>query len=75
MLRSTLLLLMLALPQPSAVPPSQAAPAEDAPGFTADGQLKFPAKYREWVFLSSGIDMSYNPKAAAASHSMFDTCS
>jgi len=72
MLRSTLLLLMLALPQPSAVPPSQAAPAEDAPGLRADGQLKFPAKYREWVFLSSGIDMSYNPKAAAPSHSMFD---
>ena len=72
MLRSTLLLLMLALPQPSAVPPSHAAAAEDAPGYTADGQLKFPAKYREWVFLSSGIDMSYNPKAAAASHSMFD---
>jgi hypothetical protein len=72
MLRSTFLLLMLALPQPSAVPPSHAAAAEDAPGYTADGQLKFPAKYREWVFLTSGIDMSYSPNATAASHSMFD---
>ena len=72
MLRPTLLLLMLVLPQPSAVPPSHAATAEDAPSYTADGQLKFPEKYREWVFLTSGIDMSYNPTAAAASHSMFD---
>ena len=32
-----------------------------------------PANYREWVFLSSGIDMSYSPQAAAMpDHSMFD---
>ena len=70
MLRASLLLLALALPQPSA--PSPAPAPDDVPGYTADSQLKFPAKYREWVFLTSGIDMSYNPQAAAASHSMFD---
>jgi Cytochrome P460 len=70
MLRSSLLLLTLALPQPSALSPAHAP--DDAPSYTADSQLKFPAKYREWVFLTSGIDMSYNPQAAAASHSMFD---
>ncbi|MCU1222272.1 MAG: hypothetical protein JWQ42_365 [Edaphobacter sp.] len=72
MLRPTLLLLMLVLPRPSAAPPAPVAPSDDAPSYTADGQLKFPKKYREWVFLTSGIDMSYNPKATAASHSMFD---
>lgn len=45
---------------------------EDGPSYTADGQLKLPAGYREWVYLTSGLDMSYNPKAGAAAHSMFD---
>ncbi len=40
--------------------------------YTADGQLKFPEDYREWVFLSSGLDMSYNPKATTPTHSMFN---
>lgn len=41
--------------------------------FTADGQLVFPANYREWIYLSSGIDMSYFRNGAATGHSMFDT--
>jgi hypothetical protein len=40
--------------------------------FTADGSLERPADYREWIYLSSGIDMSYNEAAAATGHSMFD---
>lgn len=35
------------------------------------GDLLLPANYREWIFLSSGIDMVYGPRAAM-SHSMFD---
>ncbi len=42
------------------------------PQYTADGRLEPPADYREWIFLSSGIDMSYNPRAMAMNHSMFD---
>ena len=42
------------------------------PTYTADGQLLFPAKYREWIYLSSGVDMSYSPNAMAMGHSMFD---
>jgi len=42
------------------------------PSYTADGQLKMPERYREWVFLTSGLDMSYSPGAATAGHSMFD---
>ncbi len=40
--------------------------------YTSDGQLKLPEHYREWVYLTSGFDMSYNPTAQAASHHMFD---
>src|SRR5207248_4256286 len=42
------------------------------PHYTADGRMEAPADYREWVFLSSGVDMSYNPRAMAMDHSMFD---
>lgn len=34
-----------------------------APAYTADGKLVLPADYREWVFLSSGLGMSYSEKA------------
>jgi hypothetical protein len=37
--------------------------AEDV-RFTADNQLIRPANYREWVFLSSGLGMTYGPNAA-----------
>jgi hypothetical protein len=43
-----------------------------APAYTADGKLIQPADYREWVYLSSGLDMSYNPKAMASPSPMFD---
>src|SRR5581483_8986668 len=41
------------------------------PEYTGDGQLRLPANYRQWVYLSSGFDMSYNP-AAKAGHDVFD---
>ena len=45
--------------------------APDAgPAYTSDGKLKYPESYREWVFLSSGLDMSYSDRGAG--HSMFD---
>jgi hypothetical protein len=34
------------------------------PEYTGDAQLKFPEHYREWVYLSSGLDMSYTAKTA-----------
>jgi hypothetical protein len=40
--------------------------------FTADGRLPFPEQYREWIYLSSGIDMSYREQAGGMGHSMFD---
>jgi Cytochrome P460 len=47
-------------------------PASLEPAYTADGKLKLPASYREWIYLSSGLDMSYSEKADMQDHSMFD---
>jgi hypothetical protein len=41
------------------------------PAYTGDSRLRFPAHYREWVFLSSGFDMSYTPDMQM-DHHMFD---
>jgi hypothetical protein len=40
--------------------------SSDAPQFTPDGQLRFPQGYREWIFLSSGLGMTYGPLGAQA---------
>jgi hypothetical protein len=42
------------------------------PTYTADGRLEFPAKYREWIYLTSGVDMSYSTNGMNMDHSMFD---
>ena len=42
-----------------------------APEYTADGDMKKPERYREWVYLTSGFDMSYNP-SMSMDHHMFD---
>jgi hypothetical protein len=42
------------------------------PTYTGGGRLLFPANYREWIYLTSGIDMSYSPNAMGIDHSMFD---
>ncbi len=47
-----------------------AAPV-NLPEYTKDGKMVFPANYREWVYLTSGIDMSYRADMQMG-HSMFD---
>jgi hypothetical protein len=47
------------------------APAASGPEYVGDGQLKFPEHYRDWVYLTTGFDMSYNP-AMQMDHHMFD---
>ena len=44
---------------------AQGTGASDGPQFTADGQLIAPKDYREWMFLSSGLGMTYGPLSAA----------
>ena len=43
----------------------------NSPVYTSDGNLKFPANYREWVYVTSGVDMSYSPNMSM-DHSIFD---
>jgi hypothetical protein len=49
-------------------------PAAPSPGpeFTNDGQMKLPEHYREWVYLTTGFDMSYSPAMQMGDHHMFD---
>jgi hypothetical protein len=49
----------------------------DEPRFTSDGQLMRPDNYREWIYLSSGLGMTYSPTGNAANatnapHERFD---
>ena len=44
-----------------------------APSYTKNGELLLPADYRDWTYLTTGIDMSYTPKPPGMQdHSMFD---
>jgi len=42
-----------------------ATPIETEFAYAADGQVKFPVDYRQWVFLSSGLGMTYGPLGSA----------
>src|SRR5262249_46068832 len=52
---------------------AQQAPRQE-PQFTADGRLMPPADYRDWVFLSSGLGMTYGllAQGATAEHPRFE---
>ena len=50
--------------------PSPAPP--NGPEYTSDDQLKRPDNYRQWVYLTTGFDMSYSAGASAMDHHMFD---
>jgi len=62
------LMFSLAAPTQEAAGPSQS----QAPQYTSDAQLQFPEHYREWVYLTSGFDMSYDPPMQMGGHHMFD---
>ena len=47
-------------------------PPVSGPEYTADGEMKLPENYRQWIYLTTGFDMSYNPKAMEMDHHMFD---
>jgi hypothetical protein len=44
----------------------------NGPEFTKGGELKLPQGYREWIYLTSGFDMSYNPAMQMGHQHMFD---
>jgi Cytochrome P460 len=57
---------------PAAFREYEAPPPKTVPEYTGDGQMKLPEHYREWVYLSTGFDMSYNPQGMQMDHHMFD---
>jgi hypothetical protein len=46
-------------------------PPSSGPEYTSAGDLKFPQNYRQWIYLTTGFDMSYNP-GLSMGHHMFD---
>jgi hypothetical protein len=50
-----------------------ASPPPSAARFTADGKLEYPADYRTWIYLSTGMDMSYVETPDASETHIFDS--
>ncbi len=67
----TLLLFAMVL-LPIFTPQQNSATKSYAPEYTSDAQLKLPENYRQWVYLTSGFDMSYSANAQMDDHHMFD---
>jgi len=44
----------------------------DEPRYTSSGRMLRPDNYREWVYLSSGLGMSYSPQATMSGNPPFD---
>jgi hypothetical protein len=65
-LLAVILLLTIATLLKSSTPPPASGPE-----YTDDAQLKLPENYRQWVYLTTGFDMSYNPTLSMGHH-MFD---
>ena len=72
MISRLMIIAALALPLAAQAPLSSGHRNADVPVFTDDGKLVFPANYREWIYLTSGLNMSYAPRMAGMSHDMFD---
>lgn len=51
--------------------PAPASHAEHV-AYTSDGRARFPSDYRDWPFLSAGLDMNYADASAGMDHHMFD---
>jgi len=67
MTRPRLLLVLLTIGASAAI--AAAPDSADAPTYTAKHELVYPANYREWIFMSSGLGMSYSDRGA--DHQMF----
>lgn len=65
-----LLIVALMIVGSSALAQSSADSGANAAG-TAETRLSFPQQYRQWIYLTSGFDMSYSAAASGANH-LFD---
>lgn len=69
----SIIALLLALPGLSRAVRGAGPEATEIPTYDKDGNFLLPQNYREWIFLSAGIDMSYGPNGVSATgHSVFD---
>jgi hypothetical protein len=70
MLKASMVAIVFLAQLGSGQPPA----AQDDPQYTKDGKMLLPAHYREWVFLSSGLGMTYGPagQTDAAQNPRFD---
>src|SRR4051812_14158719 len=59
----------IALASTTATIPSRAQVPAPELVYSADGKLNFHTAYRTWVFLSSGLDMSYRALSVPGRHS------
>ena len=49
-----------------------ATPAHSSEPEYSGEQMKLPENYRQWIYLTTGFDMSYNKAAMQMDHHMFD---
>ena len=66
------LMALVSLTRPVLVLVYENSASSTVPEYAADGQMKLPEHYREWVYLTTGFDMSYSPSAMNMGHHMFD---
>ena len=64
LISASFLVLIVAAVFGQSAPIAQEAPS-DGPRFTAANELIRPADFREWIFVTSGLGMTYNEPAAA----------
>jgi hypothetical protein len=68
-----LLAAAVAIPVVFDTPRPALAAATTTPTYDKDGKMLPPTNYREWIYLTSGIGMSYDPQPAGMEdHSSFD---
>lgn len=70
--RTGLILGVIAIALLVAAVAARAQSERAAPAYAADGSLLRPGDYRTWIYLSTGLDMSYLPAAQMPGMSMFD---
>ncbi|MGA2578145.1 MAG: cytochrome P460 family protein [Bryobacteraceae bacterium] len=73
--RLLIVLPLMCLGLPAQSPPMGPPPTPpEQPRYTPEGQLMRPDNYREWIYLSSGLGMTYGPvdSASAPSSERFD---
>ena len=51
---------------------AQERPVADGPRYTSSHELVRPADYRDWVYVTTGLGMTYGPEGAGGQAPMFD---